>query len=66
MSVIATQRPNFRRTHIEAHVLRTLAPFTTDIPECLAVVDDILFQSDVGRGDEPSRPSSSRAFQTPD
>ena len=47
-SVIATLRPNFRRTHLEAFVLRRLAPFTDDAPRCLGVDGEILFQSDVG------------------
>jgi len=47
-TVIGTLRPNFRRTHLEAHVLRALAPHTDDIPRCLGVDGDILFQSDVG------------------
>lgn len=49
LSVIATLRPNYRRTMLEAHVLRTLAPFTDDVPRALGFVDNILFQSDVGR-----------------
>ncbi|MCA0869480.1 hypothetical protein LCL97_01460 [Seohaeicola saemankumensis] len=46
--VIATLRPNFRRTHLEAHVLQRLGEFSDDLPRCLGVVDDIMFQSDVG------------------
>jgi len=46
--VIATLRPNFRRTHLEAYVLRALAPHCDDLPECLGVVGEIMFQSDVG------------------
>lgn len=46
--VIATLRPNFRRTHLEAHVLQRLSEFSDDLPRCLGVVDDIMFQSDVG------------------
>ncbi len=47
-SVIATLRPNFRRTHLEAFVLTRLYDYVQDQPECLGVVGDILFQSDVG------------------
>ena len=47
-SVVATLRPTFQRTHLEAYTLRRLAPFCDDIPECLAVDGVILFQSDVG------------------
>lgn len=48
-TVIATLRPNFRRTHLEAHVLTELNQHCSDLPECLGVVGDILFQSDVGK-----------------
>ncbi|WP_417587781.1 hypothetical protein [Pararhodobacter oceanensis] len=47
-TVIGTLRPNFRRTHLEAYVLRALAPYTDDIPRCLGVDGEIMFQSDVG------------------
>ena len=47
-SIVATLRPTFQRTHLEAFTLRKLAPFCDDIPECLAVDDVIMFQSDVG------------------
>jgi len=46
--IIGTLRPNFRRTHLEAHVLNTLADISDDQPRCLGVVGDIMFQSDVG------------------
>ncbi len=46
--VIATYRPNFRRTHLEAHVLRSLGAHSSDIPECLGVVGAVMFQADVG------------------
>ncbi len=46
--VIATLRPNFRRTHLEAHVLRALSRHCDDLPDCLGVVGEIMFQSDVG------------------
>jgi len=46
--VIATLRPNFRRTHLEAFVLDRLAPHTDNIPKVLGVVGEIMFQSDVG------------------
>jgi len=49
MEVIATYRPNFRRTHLEAHVLEQLRTYCDDTPECLGVVGEIMFQSDVGR-----------------
>jgi hypothetical protein len=47
-TVIGTLRPNFRRTHLEAHVLRALAPHCSDIPLCLGVDGAVMFQSDVG------------------
>ena len=47
-SVIATLRPNFRRTHLEAFALQQIGAYCTDIPECLGVVGEIMFQSDVG------------------
>jgi hypothetical protein len=47
-SVIATLRPNFRRTHLEAVALSKINQFCDDIPQCLGVVGEIMFQSDVG------------------
>lgn len=47
-SVIATLRPNFRRTHLEAFVLNSINPHCDDAPECLGVVGEVMFQSDVG------------------
>ncbi len=47
-SIIATLRPNFRRTHLEAFTLQRLAQFCDDIPQCLGVSGEIMFQSDVG------------------
>jgi hypothetical protein len=47
-SVIATLRPNFRRTHLEAFALQKIGAYCDDIPECLGVVGEIMFQSDVG------------------
>ncbi len=47
-SVIATLRPNFRRTHLEAYVLTSLNRECDDLPECLGVVGEVMFQSDVG------------------
>ncbi|MBE1282099.1 MAG: hypothetical protein GJ676_02190 [Rhodobacteraceae bacterium] len=47
--VIATLRPNFRRTHLEAHVLDALGQHCSDLPRVLGVVDEVLFQSDVGQ-----------------
>lgn len=47
--VIATLRPNFRRTHLEAHVLNSLSEHSDDVPQCLGVVGEIMFQSDVGQ-----------------
>jgi hypothetical protein len=41
-TVIATLRPNFRRTHVEAFTLNALHPI------CLGVDGEILYQSDVG------------------
>lgn len=49
MDVIATLRPNFRRTHLEAFVLERLRIYCDDVPECLGVVGEVMFQSDVGR-----------------
>lgn len=49
MDVIATLRPNFRRTHLEAFVLERLRSYCEDVPECLGVVGEVMFQSDVGR-----------------
>jgi len=47
-SIIATLRPNFRRTHLEAFALTKIGEYCSDIPECLGVVGEIMFQSDVG------------------
>lgn len=47
--VIGTLRPNFRRTHLEAHVLTELGRHCDDVPRCLGVAGEILFQSDVGQ-----------------
>ncbi len=47
-SIIATLRPNFRRTHLEAFALGKIGQYCSDIPECLGVVGEIMFQSDVG------------------
>lgn len=47
--VIATLRPNFRRTHLEAHVLQALGAHSQDLPRVLGLDGEILFQSDVGR-----------------
>jgi len=47
-SVIATLRPNFRRTHLEAFVLERLSRECSDTPECLGVDGELMFQSDVG------------------
>ncbi|MFD1342825.1 hypothetical protein [Litorisediminicola beolgyonensis] len=47
-SVIATHRPNFRRAHLEAYVLHRLAPICDVVPECLGIVGETIFQSDLG------------------
>ncbi len=47
--VIATLRPNFRRTQLEAFVLQSLGRYCDDVPQCLGVVGDIMFQFDAGR-----------------
>jgi hypothetical protein len=47
-NVFATLRPNFRRTHLEAFVLTELGKHCDDIPQCLGVVGEIMFQSNVG------------------
>ena len=46
--VIATLRPNFRRTHLEAYVLDALSQHCNDTPRNLGVVGEVMFQSDVG------------------
>ncbi|KKN41355.1 hypothetical protein LCGC14_0724030 [marine sediment metagenome] len=46
--IIATSRPNFRRTHLEAVALTKIAEHCDDTPKCLGVVGEIMFQSDVG------------------
>ena len=46
--VIGTLRPNFRRTHLEAYVLTELSRHCDEVPRCLGVVGEIMFQSDVG------------------
>ena len=46
--VIATLRPNFRRTHLEGYVLEELSQYSDDVPKSLGVVEEILFQADVG------------------
>ncbi len=47
-SVIATHRPNFRRTHLEAVVLQHLSEACPVVPTFLGLQDNTLFQSDVG------------------
>lgn len=47
-TVIATSRPNFRRTHLEAAVLRALSPACPNVPKFLGLQDNVLVQSDVG------------------
>lgn len=47
-TVIGTLRPNYRRTHLEAFVLRALEPYCDDIPRVLGVDREVMFQSDVG------------------
>lgn len=47
-TVIATKRPNFRRTHLEALVLKKLSPICSHVPEFLGLQGNILVQSDVG------------------
>lgn len=49
MEVIATLRPNDRRTQLEAFALTRLHAIADEVPECLGVMGDIMFQSDVGR-----------------
>lgn len=46
--VFATLRPNFRRTHLEAFVLTELGQHCDDLPKCLGVVGEVMFQSNVG------------------
>lgn len=47
-NVIATLRPNYRRTHLEAFVLRELGAHCDDLPDCIGVSGEVMFQSDVG------------------
>jgi len=47
-SVIASKRPNYRRTHMEAVVLSRLSAHCDVVPRCLGLVDHVFFQSDVG------------------
>lgn len=47
-TVIATSRTNFRRTHVEARVLKHLSPVCPHVPEFIALRDNVLLQSDVG------------------
>lgn len=47
-TVIGTLRPNFRRTHIEAFVLRNLEDRCDDVPRVLGVDREVMFQTDVG------------------
>lgn len=47
-TIIGTLRPNFRRTHLEAYVLRALEPHCDDVPRVLGVDGEVMFQSDVG------------------
>lgn len=47
-TIIATKRPNFRRTHIEALVLKKLSPSCKHVPQFLGIQGDVLLQSDVG------------------
>lgn len=47
-TIIGTLRPNFRRTHLEAYVLRALEPHCDDVPRVLGVDGEVMFQTDVG------------------
>tara|TARA_R110002094_G_scaffold120569_5_gene115421 strand:- start:416 stop:1447 length:1032 start_codon:yes stop_codon:yes gene_type:complete len=47
-TVIATSRPNFRRTHVEARVLKNLSAICPHVPKFIALQDNVLLQSDVG------------------
>jgi len=47
-TIVATLRPNFHRTHLEAYTLRRLAEYCEDTPHCLGVDGEIMFQEDVG------------------
>lgn len=47
-AVIATQRRNFRSTHLEAMILEQMSPLCDDMPRYLGMTDGILFQSDLG------------------
>lgn len=47
-SVIATLRPNHRRTHLEAVVLAKLGSVCDAVPRMLGLVDKVMFQEDVG------------------
>lgn len=48
-TVIATHRVNFRRTHLEAMVLKDLSDRCDAVPKFLGLREDTLFQGDVGR-----------------
>ena len=47
-TVIATQRKNFRRTHLEAIVLEQLSKSCDDVPSYYGMLDGVMFQSDLG------------------
>ncbi|QFT62715.1 hypothetical protein [Roseivivax sp. THAF30] len=47
-SVIATLRPNFRRTHLEAYILKILESECDCAPKFMGLRENVLFQSDLG------------------
>lgn len=49
VTAIASCRDDFRRTRIEAFVLRKLGATCDAMPRCLGLTDDVLFQSDAGQ-----------------
>ena len=59
-SVIATWRPKGPPAPLECHVLSELARVADVAPACLAVVEDVLFQSDLG----PARVNREIAMRT--
>jgi hypothetical protein len=47
-TVIATSRAEYRRTHIEAFVLKKIGSLSSVTPKFLGLIGNVLFQSDVG------------------
>jgi hypothetical protein len=47
-TLIATCRDSKFRTRVEAYILYRLQSLCDDLPQCVGILDDVLFQSDVG------------------